>query len=79
MFSILEALIVGLNWKGTGLAEYSINFGNILIYSTLGNYNTEVTGFDVYIQTGAHCLICLLFFIFFIFWKIHNYSTIDDY
>lgn len=68
-----------MNWNGGGLRQYSINFGNILIYSTLGNYSEELTGYDIYIQTGGHCLLCLLFFIFFIFWKVHNYSTLDNY
>ena len=71
--SIYEILIVVMNWSGTGLMEYSTSFGNLLIYSTLGNYSVEVTGVDVYLQTVGHCVICFAFVLVFFFWKGHNY------
>ena len=77
--AILECYIVVLNWSGSGLKEYSISFGNMFIYSTLGNSNRDVTGYDAYMQTAAHCAVNLFFFIFFIFWKVHKINTVDEY
>lgn len=77
IISIYEIIMVVINWRGAGLSEYSISFGNLLIYSTLGNYSVEVTGYDVWMQTVGHCAICLAFIVFFFFWKAHNFQTID--
>jgi hypothetical protein len=75
-----------MNVMGTGMSKYSLSYGTYLITTSLGinifnlgNYNTNLTTYDAYIQTGMHCLINIIFFVFFLFWKAHKYGEIESF
>ena len=73
VLSIMEAITIYINVRGSGLTDYKGSFGTYLVATTIGNYSGSVltSGYDAYIQTIVPCAVYLVFFLFYLWWKCH--------
>lgn len=77
--TLVETTRIVFNILGTGFSIYSPSFSTYTIRATLGNYNAAVTEYDVYVQTGLHCLAALAFFVFVVSWKVQSYKKRKEF
>jgi hypothetical protein len=78
-FTLLVAVTIYINWKGSGMNAYSPSFSNYLIRSTVGNYSkNKWTGIDGYLVTIIPAFNFLIMFLFYLCWKAHFFQCISE-
>ena len=75
ILTLMEGFRIYIDWKGTGLSNYTQSFSTYLIQTTLGNYSKNmVTAYDGYIMTIIPGVTFLALLLFYLIWKGHMSS-----
>ena len=77
--TLVQIVTLYINYKGTGLSNYSASFSTYLIQLSIGNYSGSnlTASSDGLILVVAPAVSYLALLIFYIIWKFHYKRTIE--
>ena len=86
IMTLVQSYSIVINWKGSGLSNYSQTFSTYLIKTTLGIYVSSIgnyggnalTNFDYLVTVLSSAVNFLAIFLFYIIWKIHYKKLIRE-